>query len=61
MSHDSGPGSGKELNISFRLLGKKKNKPKKQLLEGPDKSRVSIADFPNRIVLLGFKWESVII
>lgn len=55
MSNDSGPGSGKELNISFRLL------EVKNLLEGSDKSRVSIADFLNRIVLLGFKWESVII
>lgn len=55
MSHDSGSGSGKELNISFRLLGIK------NLLEGPDKSGVRIADFLNRVVLLGFKWESVII
>lgn len=36
MSHDSNPGSGTELNISFRLL------EMKNLLKGPDKSGVSI-------------------
>lgn len=51
MSHDSGPCSGKEL----RLL------EMKNLFEDPGKSGVSIVDFLNRIVLLGFKWESVII
>lgn len=49
------PGSGKELNISFRLL------EMKNPFEDPGKSGVSIVDFLNRTVLLGFKWESVII